>query len=78
MSPQAFFYLVRKLNSVIKKEDTRLPKSITAGNIILKFLCAIDYTFQTSVNIGKRLAITLFFLGKGDSIQTVAWGFRIG
>ncbi|KZS03631.1 Uncharacterized protein APZ42_033612 [Daphnia magna] len=31
MSPQAFFYLVRKLNSVIKKEDTRLPKSITAG-----------------------------------------------
>ena len=28
--------------------------------------------------LGERLAITLFFLGKGDSIQTVAWGFRIG
>lgn len=44
----------------------------------IEFLCVIDYTFQTSVNIGERLAITLFFLGKGDSIQTVAWGFRIG
>ena len=28
--------------------------------------------------LGERLAITLFFLGKGDSIQTVAWGLRIG
>ena len=28
--------------------------------------------------LGERLSITLFFLCKGDSIRTVAWGFRIG
>jgi hypothetical protein len=37
MSPQAFFYLVRKLNGVIKKKDTRLRKSITVGNFVYKF-----------------------------------------